>query len=131
MQVAVVNQFAKFVSMIPSLPDELQVVVMNIKDPGKVADLIASNLNISLEEKQEIVSTLDVRARLERLSTILSREVELLELGHKIQSQVQSELNKNQKEFYLRQQMKAIQRELGEADSRTAELDELRGKLDA
>src|SRR5262249_57142831 len=76
------------------------------------------------------VSTLDVRARLERLSTILSREVELLELGHKIQSQVQSELSKNQKEFYLRQQLKAIQRELGEGDSRTAELDELRRKLD-
>ena len=130
MQVAVVNQFAKFVSMIPYLPDELQVVVMNIKDPGKVSDLIASNLNVSLEEKQELVSTLDVRARLERLSTILAREVELLELGHKIQSQVQSELSKNQKEFYLRQQLKAIQRELGEGDSRTAELDELRRKLD-
>jgi ATP-dependent Lon protease len=130
MQVAVVNQFAKFVSMIPYLPDELQVVVMNIKDPGKVSDLIASNLNVSLEEKQELVSTLDVRARLDRLSTILAREVELLELGHKIQSQVQSELSKNQKEFYLRQQLKAIQRELGEGDSRTAELDELRRKLD-
>jgi ATP-dependent Lon protease len=130
LQVAVVNQFAKFVSMIPYLPDELQVVVMNIKDPGKVSDLIASNLNISLEEKQELLSTLDVRLRLDRLSTILAREIELLELGHKIQSQVQSELNKNQKEFYLRQQMKAIQRELGEGDSRTAELDELRRKLD-
>ena len=126
MQVAVVNQFAKFVSMIPYLPDELQVVVMNIKDPGKVSDLIASNLNVSLEEKQELVSTLDVRARLERLSTILAREVELLELGHKIQSQVQSELSKNQKEFYLRQQLKAIQGVLGEGDSRSAELDELR-----
>src|SRR5207302_650155 len=83
-------------------PDELQVEVMNIKDPGKVTDLIASNLNISLEEKQDLLSTLDVRARLEKLSTILNREIELLELGHKIQSQVQSELNKNQKEFYLR-----------------------------
>src|SRR5262245_61426867 len=131
MQIAVVNQFAKFVSMIPYLPDELQVVVMNIKDAGKVSDLIASNLNISLEEKQELVSTLDVRARLERLSTILAREIELLELGHKIQSQVQSEVTKNQKEFYLRQQLKAIQRELGEADSRTDEIDEMRGKIDA
>jgi ATP-dependent Lon protease len=130
MQIAVVNQFAKFVSMIPYLPDELQVVVMNIKDPGKVSDLIASNLNISLEEKQELVSTLDVRSRLERLSSILGREIELLELGHKIQSQVQSELNKNQKDFYLRQQMKAIQRELGEGDARGAELDELRQKID-
>ncbi|HEV7734452.1 MAG TPA: endopeptidase La [Candidatus Binatia bacterium] len=130
MQVHMVNQFAKFVSMIPYLPDELQVVVMNIKDPGKVTDLIASNLNIAIEEKQELLSTLDVRARIERLSTILGREIELLELGHKIQTQVQSELNKNQKEFYLRQQLKAIQRELGEGDARTVELDELRSKLD-
>ncbi len=130
MQAHMVSQFAKFVSMIPYLPDELQVVVMNIKDAGKAADLIASNLNVSLEEKQELRSTLDVRARLEKLSTILSREIELLELGHKIQSQVQSELNKNQKEFYLRQQMKAIQKELGEADGKTAELDELRRRVE-
>jgi ATP-dependent Lon protease len=129
-QAHMVTQFAKFVSMIPYLPDELQVVVMNIKDPGKVTDLIASNLNISLEEKQELLSTLDVRTRLERLSTILNREIELLELGHKIQSQVQSELNKNQKEFYLRQQLKAIQRELGEGDSKTAEIEELKKRLE-
>jgi ATP-dependent Lon protease len=130
MQVHMVNQFAKFVSMIPYLPDELQVVVMNIKDAGKAADLIASNLNVSLEEKQDLLSTLDVRGRLEKLVTILNREIELLELGHKIQSQVQSELNKNQKEFYLRQQMKAIQKELGEGDGKSAELDELRRKVE-
>jgi ATP-dependent Lon protease len=129
-QAHMVNQFAKFVSMIPYLPDELQVVVMNIKDPGKVADLIASNLNISLEEKQELLTTLEVRKRLERLSAILNREIELLELGHKIQSQVQSELSKNQKEFYLRQQMRAIQKELGEADPRAAEVEELRSKME-
>ncbi|HXQ23513.1 MAG TPA: endopeptidase La [Candidatus Acidoferrales bacterium] len=130
MQAHMVNQFAKFVSMIPYLPDELQVVVMNIKDPGKVTDLIASNLNVSLEEKQDLLSTLEVRVRLERLSTILNREIELLELGHKIQSQVQGELSKNQKEFYLRQQMRAIQKELGEGDARTAELDDLRKKME-
>ena len=129
-QAHMVNQFAKFVSMIPYLPDELQVVVMNIKDPAKVADLIASNLNVSLEEKQELLGTLDVRARLEKLSTILNREIELLELGHRIQSQVQTELSKNQKEFYLRQQLKAIQRELGEGDGKSAEIDELRKRLD-
>jgi ATP-dependent Lon protease len=128
-QTHMVHQFAKFVSMIPYLPDELQVVVMNIKDPGKVTDLVASNLNISLEEKQDLLNTLDLRSRLEKLSAILNREIELLELGHKIQSQVQTELNKNQKEFYLRQQMKAIQRELGESDARTAEIEELRGKI--
>jgi ATP-dependent Lon protease len=131
LQAHMVTQFAKFVSMTPYLPDELQVVVMNIKDPGKVTDLIASNLNIGVEEKQELLATLDVRLRLEKLSTILSREIELLELGHKIQSQVQTELNKNQKEFYLRQQMRAIQKELGEGDARSTELEELREKIDA
>jgi ATP-dependent Lon protease len=103
---------------------------MNIKDPGKVTDLIASNLNISLEEKQDLLSTLDVRLRLEKLSGILNREIELLELGHKIQSQVQSELNKNQKEFYLRQQLKAIQKELGEGDGKTAEIEDLRKRVE-
>jgi ATP-dependent Lon protease len=130
LQAHMVNQFAKFVSMIPYLPDELQVVVTNIKDPGKITDLIASNLNVSIEEKQELLSTLDVRKRMERLSTILNREIELLELGHKIQSQVQSELSKNQKDFYLRQQMRAIQKELGEGDPRAAEIEELRAKLE-
>ena len=125
-----VNQFAKFVSMVPFLPDELQVVVMNIKDPGKVTDLIASNLNVSLEEKQDLLSTLEVRVRLEKLLTILGREIELLELGHKIQSQVQTELSKNQREFYLRQQMRAIQKELGEGDPRGAEIDDLRKKME-
>jgi len=129
-QAHTVNQFAKFVSMTPYLPDELQVVVMNIKDPGKVTDLIASNLNVSVEEKQDLLSTIEVRQRLEKLSTILNREIELLELGHKIQSQVQTELSKNQKEFYLRQQMRAIQKELGEGDPRGAELDELRKKME-
>jgi len=125
-----VTQFARFVSMIPYLPDELQLVAMNIKDPGKVADLIASNLNISLEEKQDLLNTLGVQSRLQRLAMILSREIELLELGSKIQSQVQTELSRSQKEFYLRQQMRAIQRELGEGEGRSAEIDQLRQRLD-
>ena len=129
-QAHLVSQFAKFVSMVPYLPDELQGVVMNIKDPGKVTDLIGSNLNISVDEKQDLLNTLSVRTRLEKLSAILNREVELVELGNKIQSQVQGELNKNQKEFYLRQQMRAIQKELGEGDSRSNELDDLRQKID-
>ena len=131
LQAHMVSQFSKFVSQVPYLPDELQGVVMNIKDPGRVTDLIASNLNISAEEKQDLLNSLDVRQRLEKLSTILNREVELVELGHKIQSQVQSELNKNQKEFYLRQQMRAIQKELGEGDSKTDEIEDLRQKIEA
>ena len=132
LQAHMVSQFSKFVSQVPYLPDELQGVVMNIKDPGRVTDLIASNLNISAEEKQDLLNSLDVRQRLEKLSTILNREVELVELGHKIQSRpVQSELNKNQKEFYLRQQMRAIQKELGEGDSKTDEIEDLRQKIEA
>jgi len=130
LQAHMVSQFAKFVSMVPYLPDELQGVVMNIKDPGRVTDLIASNLNISVDEKQDLLNTMEVRTRLEKLSTILSREVELVELGNKIQTQVQSELNKNQKEFYLRQQMRAIQKELGEGDSRSNEIEDLRKKIE-
>ncbi|HJY79546.1 MAG TPA: endopeptidase La [Candidatus Binatia bacterium] len=130
LQTHLVGQFSKFVSMVPYLPDELQGVVMNIRDPGRAADLIASNLNISVDEKQDLLNTLTVRARLEKLSTILNREIELVELGNKIQSQVQSELNKNQKEFYLRQQMRAIQKELGEGDARSGEIEDLRKKIE-
>ncbi|MCE2487199.1 MAG: endopeptidase La [Desulfurellaceae bacterium] len=129
-QAHLVSQFAKFVSQVPYLPDELQGVVMNIKDPGRAADLVGSNLNISVDEKQDLLNTLDVKARLEKLSTILNREGELVELGQKIQSQVQSELNKNQKEFYLRQQMRAIQKELGEGDAKTNEIEDLHKKIE-
>ncbi|MFN8644665.1 MAG: endopeptidase La [Candidatus Binatia bacterium] len=131
LQAHMVNLFAKFVSMIPYLPDELQVVAMNVKEPGKVTDLIAANLNVALDEKQELLTQLDVRARIERLTGILNREIELLELGQKIQTQVQDELSKHQKDFFLRQQMRAIQKELGEGDPRDAEIEELRQKLDA
>lgn len=130
LQAHMVSQFSKFVSLVPYLPDELQGVVMNIKDPARVTDLVASQLNISSDEKQDLLNTLDVRTRLEKLSTILNREIELVELGHKIQSQVQTELNKNQKEFYLRQQIRAIQKELGEGDSRSNEIDDLKKKIE-
>ncbi len=127
----VVSKFATFVSMTPLLPDELQVVVMNIKDPGRITDLIAANLSVSVEEKQELLTTSDVKARLQQLSTILNREIELLELGQKIQNQVRSELTKNQKEFYLRQQMRAIQKELGDGDTRGADVEEIRTRIEA
>ncbi|HWP65159.1 MAG TPA: endopeptidase La [Candidatus Limnocylindria bacterium] len=127
---AVVAQFGKLVSLTPYLPDELQVVAANIADPAKVTDLIASNLNITPDEKQALLARDNVRERLEELSTLLTREIELLELSQKIQSDVQSELTKSQKEFFLRQQLKAIQRELGEGDARTAEVEELRRRLE-
>ncbi|MHB8381965.1 MAG: endopeptidase La [Candidatus Binataceae bacterium] len=125
-----VSQFSKFVSLVPYLPDELQVRAMQVRDSGRLADMVASYLKIAVEESQDLLGTIDVRARLEKLIAILGREIELLELGHKIQSQVQTELNKNQREYYLRQQLKAIQKELGEGDARTSEIDELEKKIE-
>jgi len=126
----VVQNFSRFVEMTPHLPNELQVVVINIKLPGSVSDLIAANLNLPLEEKQLVLETLDVDKRLAQLNGILHREIELLELGQKIQGTVQSELSRNQKEFYLRQQLKAIQKELGEGEGRANEVEMLRKRID-
>src|SRR5207302_10501637 len=131
LQANLVSQFSKFVSLVPYLPDELQVMAMQVRDPARLTDLVASYLKIAVEELQDLLSTLDVRQRLEKLIVVLSREIELLELGHKIQSQVQSELNKNQREYFLRQQLKAIQKELGETDGRSAEIDDLEKKIEA
>jgi ATP-dependent Lon protease len=131
MQANLVSQFSKFVSLVPYLPDELQVMSMQVRDPARLTDLVASYLKVAVEELQDLLSTLNVRERLEKLIVILSREIELLELGHKIQSQVQTELNKNQREYYLRQQLKAIQRELGEGDARSSEIEDLEKKIEA
>ena len=106
-------------------------MAMQVRDPARLTDLVASYLKIAVEELQDLLATLDVRQRLEKLIVILSREIELLELGHKIQSQVQTELNKNQREYYLRQQLKAIQKELGEADGRSSEIEDLEKKIEA
>ena len=103
---------------------------MKVTDPARLNDMVASYLKIVVEELQDLIATLDVRARLEKLIAILGREIELLELGHKIQSQVQTELNKNQREYYLRQQLKAIQKELGEGDARSSEIEELEKKIE-
>ena len=94
--------------------------------PGRLADFIASSLTtIATPVKQEVLETLDVRARMDALNRILIKELEVLELGSKIQSQVQSEVGKNQREYFLREQMKAIQKELGEGDDQTKEVEEL------
>lgn len=130
MQANLVNEFRKLASLIPYMPEELQVMVMNTQDPGRLTDLIAANLNISVAERHEFLSELDVKKRIERLTTTISRERELLELGSKIQSEVQSEVDKTQKDYMLRQQLKAIQKELGEGDARGAEIEELRKKIE-
>jgi ATP-dependent Lon protease len=124
--------FQQVVSLSPLLSDDLQTLAANITDPGKLADFIASSLTtIGTPIKQEVLETLDVRARMDSLNRILIKELEVLELGSKIQSQVQSEVGKNQREYFLREQLKAIQKELGEGDDQAKEIDELRSKIDA
>jgi ATP-dependent Lon protease len=126
------SNFQQVVSLSPLLSDDLQALAANITDPGKLADFIASSLTtIGTPAKQEILETLDIRARMDSLNRILIKELEVLELGSKIQSQVQSEVGKNQREYFLREQLKAIQKELGEGDEQAKEIDELRGKIEA
>ncbi len=126
------SNFQQVVSLSPLLSDDLQALAGNITDPGKLADFIASSLTtIGTPVKQEVLETLDIRARMDVLNRLLIKELEVLELGSKIQSQVQSEVGKNQREYFLREQMKAIQKELGEGDEQAKEVDELREKLDA
>ncbi len=126
------SNFQQVVSLSPVLSDDLQALSANITDPGKLADFIASSLTtIGTPIKQEVLDTLDIRARMDSLNRILIKELEVLELGSKIQSQVQSEVGKNQREYFLREQLKAIQKELGEGDDQAREIDELRAKIDA
>ena len=114
LQVYLVQQFGKLMAQTPLMAGELLAALASISSPGMITDIIAGHLNIPLAEKQELLETLDVKTRLSRLSAIVTRELEVVELGQKIQSEVQTEMAKGQREFILRQQMKAIQRELGE-----------------
>ena len=124
--------FQQIVSLSPLMSDDLQALASNITDAGRLADFIASGLGtIGTDTKQEVLQTLDVRARLDLLNRLLIKELEVLELGSKIQSQVQSEVGKNQRDYFLREQLKAIQKELGEGDDQTREIEELRTKLEA
>ncbi len=126
------TNFQQVVSLSPLLSDDLQSLATNIAEPGRLADFIASSLStISTAVKQEVLETLDIRARMDNLNRILIKELEVLELGSKIQSQVQSEVGKNQREYFLREQMKAIQKELGEGDDQTKEIEELQEKIEA
>ncbi|MDO8209819.1 endopeptidase La [Conexibacter sp. CPCC 206217] len=123
--------FSNIVEEVPYLPEELHIAIANLDDPGALSHLIASALRIRTEEKQALLEEREVARRLRRLSEILARELEVVALGSKIQSQVQSELDRTQREYFLRQQLKAIQDELGEGDEMAAEAEELREQLDA
>jgi ATP-dependent Lon protease len=122
--------FSSIIEGVPYLPEELQVAVANVDDPEALGHMIAGSLRIRTEEKQELLEERNVTSRLRKLSAILARELEVMELGTKIQSEVQSEMDKTQREYFLREQMKAIQRELGEEDETQAEINELRRQLE-
>ena len=127
--VGVKGIFQKVVELAPNLPAELGIMALNLEEPGALADLIASILNIPLEDKQTLLETLDVKARLEKANLFLTKELSVLELSSKIQSQVREGIDKSQREYFLREQLKAIQKELGEKDERTVEIEELRQRL--
>jgi len=129
---SVSSLFQRVVALSPTLPDELATVVTGAQSAGALADVVASSLpTLALALKQELLETTDVKERLQKLAAALGKEAEVLQLGSKIQSEVQSEMSKTQREYYLREQLKAIQKELGDGDERTQEIDALREKIAA
>ena len=122
--------FRRVLELAPHLPDELGSLVASVDHPGALCDMVASAMNISAEERQSIVEALDVSERLRRVTTLLNREIQVLELGSKIQDQVKEGLDKTQREYYLRQQLKAIKEELGEGETEGGETDEMRRRLE-
>src|SRR3954466_13355594 len=122
--------FSQIIEHVPYLPEELKVAVANLDDPAELGWMIAGALRIPSEEKQELLEERNLAKRLRRLLEILTRESELISLGTRIQSQIQSEMDQAQREYFLRQQLKAIQEELGETDEQTAEANDLRQRLE-
>ncbi len=123
------NLYRKAIEMAPYLSSELAQIASKVENPGNLADLIASTINISVIEKQEILEKIDLKERLKKATIYLNREVETLELSSKIQSHVKEGIDKTQREYYLREQLKAIQKELGESDDKINEIDELKKKI--
>ena len=128
----VLSLFERVVNLAPYLPDDLLVFANSVRNPGHLADIIASTLNLKLPERQELLRLNDAGKRLRRLTELLNREIEILEIGSKIQEQVKSEMEKTQREYVLREQLKAIQRELGDMEGGLhPELRDLREKMAA
>ncbi|WP_379130794.1 endopeptidase La [Paenibacillus sp. sgz500958] len=126
----VLNQFEHYITLSKKVTPETLAAVSDIEEPGRLADVITSHLALKIKEKQEILETIDVRKRLEKLLDILNNEREVLELERKINQRVKKQMEKTQKEYYLREQMKAIQKELGDKEGRAGEADELRALLE-
>jgi len=125
----VLDQFEQYIKVGRKVPPETLSTVSEIEEPGRFADIVASHLGLKIDQKQELLEAVDPETRLGKLNEILSREIEILEIERKINMRVRKQMEKTQKEYYLREQMKAIQKELGEKDERTAEADEYREKI--
>ncbi|MFC1858928.1 endopeptidase La, partial [Thermodesulfobacteriota bacterium] len=126
----IVAQFTKILKLSPGLPPELASMVQTLKEPGTLADMVASTLNSPVEEKQKVLETGDINERLKLLTRLVNHQLDILELGSKIQSQVKGDMDKKQREYYLRQQLKAIKEELGEGEDANVEVEEFRTKID-
>ncbi|MGR3218592.1 MAG: endopeptidase La [Candidatus Anammoxibacter sp.] len=125
----ITDQFKQMITLVPNIPEDLKISLVNLDSPSKLADLVALHLHISIAEKQEILKILNVKMRLKKINTFLVKELHVLKLATKIQTQAKTEIDKSQREYYLRQQLKAIQGELGDKDERTVEITELKKKL--
>jgi len=126
----VINQFEQYVRLSKKIPPETVASVVAIDEPGRLADVIASHLNLRLTDKQKVLEAMDVAERLNFVCEILSKEMEVLDLERKINIRVRKQMEKTQKDYYLREQMKAIQKELGERDERSSEIDELKERIE-
>ena len=124
-----VNHFERVVELFPGMPPEVAVMAKNINEPGTLANMVASTLNVDAQKKQVILEIDDVKKRLHAVTRLVNEQLEILELGNKIQSQVKGDMEKSQREYYLRQQLKAIREELGETDDTNVELEEYRTKI--
>ncbi len=122
--------FKKVLELAPGMPAELGMMNQSVEQPGLLADIVASALSLKREDRQEVLSTLDVEKRLELVILLLERQIEILELGSKIQNQIKGKIDKNQRDYYLREQIKAIHEELGDKDETAAEADDLAGRLE-
>ena len=126
----IISQFERIVELSPGLPPEIAQMAKTIQEPGTLADMIASTINSNPEEKQIVLEMVDVKKRLKEVTRLVNHQLDILELGDKIQSQVKGDMDKSQREYYLRQQLKAIKEELGEKDEAGVEIDEYRAKID-
>lgn len=127
---SVLDVFRRVVELAPHLPEELYIQALNIDDPARLADQVASNLNLSVQERQAVLEALNVRHRLRKVLEFLNRQIEVLEVSSRIQSSTREEMEKGQREYILRQQLRQIQKELGESDEQGAEVERIRERME-